>query len=83
MEKIKTAFICVHNSCRSQMAEAIAKAIASGSARIPTITPDIASLIKLDLVYPFFSTLYNSGVQTPEIPDTKVFIETKKLGFDI
>ena len=28
MEKIKTAFICVHNSCRSQMAEAIAKAIA-------------------------------------------------------
>ena len=28
MEKIKTAFICVHNSCRSQMAEAIAKVLA-------------------------------------------------------
>ncbi len=24
-EKIKVAFVCVHNSCRSQMAEAIAK----------------------------------------------------------
>ena len=29
MEKIKTAFICVHNSCRSQMAEAIAKILAA------------------------------------------------------
>jgi len=30
-EKIKVAFVCVHNSCRSQMAEAIAKIIASDS----------------------------------------------------
>lgn len=30
-EKIKVAFICVHNSCRSQMAEAISKLIASDS----------------------------------------------------
>lgn len=29
--KIKVAFICVHNSCRSQMAEAISKLIASDS----------------------------------------------------
>ncbi len=29
MRKIKVAFICVHNSCRSQMAEAITKIIAS------------------------------------------------------
>ena len=27
-EKIKVAYICVHNSCRSQMAEAISKLIA-------------------------------------------------------
>lgn len=30
-QKIKVAFICVHNSCRSQMAEAISKLIASDS----------------------------------------------------
>jgi len=30
-EKIKVAFVCVHNSCRSQMAEAISKRIASDS----------------------------------------------------
>lgn len=30
-EKIKVAFICVHNSCRSQMAEAISKLIAQDS----------------------------------------------------
>lgn len=28
MDKIKVAYICVHNSCRSQMAEAITKKIA-------------------------------------------------------
>jgi len=30
-EKIKVAFVCVHNSCRSQMAEAISKLIAADS----------------------------------------------------
>lgn len=29
MDKLKVAFICVHNSCRSQMAEAISKMLAS------------------------------------------------------
>ena len=28
-ERIKVAFVCVHNSCRSQMAEAISKLIAA------------------------------------------------------
>lgn len=31
MNKPKVAFVCVHNSCRSQMAEAISKLIASDS----------------------------------------------------
>jgi len=30
-KKIKVAFVCVHNSCRSQMAEAISKLIAADS----------------------------------------------------
>ena len=29
MDKCKVAFICVHNSCRSQMAEALGKHLAS------------------------------------------------------
>jgi Protein-tyrosine-phosphatase len=29
-DKMKVAFVCVHNSCRSQMAEAISKLIADG-----------------------------------------------------
>ncbi|MBE0700975.1 MAG: arsenate reductase ArsC [Acholeplasmataceae bacterium] len=29
MKRIKIAYVCVHNSCRSQMAEAITKALAS------------------------------------------------------
>lgn len=28
MKKLKVAFVCVHNSCRSQMAEALGKALA-------------------------------------------------------
>lgn len=44
-EKVKVAFVCVHNSCRSQMAEAISKIYADGiyeaySAGIET-KPDI------------------------------------------
>lgn len=30
MSKIKVAFICVHNSCRSQIAEALGKKIGNG-----------------------------------------------------
>jgi len=39
-EKTKVAFICVHNSCRSQMAEAISKLMA------PEINQDAVAVIK-------------------------------------
>lgn len=53
-EKIKVAFVCVHNSCRSQMAEAISKLIASdsfeaysaGTETKPQINQDAVSVIK-------------------------------------
>ncbi len=53
-EKIKVAFVCVHNSCRSQMAEAISKFIASenfdvysaGTETKPQINQDAVSVIK-------------------------------------
>ena len=50
----KVAFVCVHNSCRSQMAEAIAKILAAdvfeaysaGTETKPEINSDAISIIK-------------------------------------
>lgn len=52
--KIKVAFVCVHNSCRSQMAEAISKQIAAdsfeaysaGTETKPQINQDAVAVIK-------------------------------------
>lgn len=54
MNKPKVAFICVHNSCRSQMAEALGKHFASdvfesysaGTETKPQINQDAVRLIK-------------------------------------
>lgn len=53
-DKLKVAFVCVHNSCRSQMAEAISKILAadvfeaySGGTEIkPQINQDAVAVIK-------------------------------------
>ncbi len=53
-DKIKVAFVCVHNSCRSQMAEAIAKlaapdsfeAYSAGTDTKPQINQDAVQVIK-------------------------------------
>jgi arsenate reductase len=53
-EKIKVAFICVHNSCRSQMSEAIGKLLAAdvfesysaGTEIKPEINQDAVRIIK-------------------------------------
>lgn len=52
--KAKVGFICVHNSCRSQMAEALGKMLASdtfesfsaGTEKVPEINQDAVSIIK-------------------------------------
>ncbi|MBC2727372.1 arsenate reductase ArsC [Desulfosporosinus sp.] len=52
-QKIKVAFICVHNSCRSQMAEAISKLIAgdafeaysAGTETKPQINQDAVAVV--------------------------------------
>ena len=52
--KKKVAFICVHNSCRSQMAEALGKELAgdvlecysAGTETKPQINPDAVRLMK-------------------------------------
>ena len=54
MEKKKVAFICVHNSCRSQIAEALGKHLAgddfesysAGTETKPQINQDAVRLIK-------------------------------------
>lgn len=54
MSKPKVAFICVHNSCRSQMAEALSKLLASdvfeaysaGTETKPQINQDAVAVIK-------------------------------------
>ena len=54
MSKPKVAFVCVHNSCRSQIAEALGKALAEdvfesfsgGTERRDRINPDAVRLMK-------------------------------------
>ncbi len=54
MSKLKVAFICVHNSCRSQIAEALGKHLASdvfesfsaGTETKPQINQDAVRLMK-------------------------------------
>ncbi len=54
MEKIKVGFICVHNSCRSQIAEALGELLASdtfesysaGTETKPQINQDAVRLMK-------------------------------------
>ena len=54
MSKIKVAFICVHNSCRSQIAEALGKHLASdvfqsysaGTETKPQINQDAVRIMK-------------------------------------
>lgn len=54
ISKPKVAFVCVHNSCRSQMAEALAKsryadvfeAYSAGTKTKPCINPDAVRIMK-------------------------------------
>lgn len=74
----KVAFICVHNSCRSQIAEAFGKALASdvfesysaGTKTKPQINQDAVRLMKelygIDMEQTQYSKLI-SAIPTPDI----------------
>lgn len=77
-EKLKVAFVCVHNSCRSQMAEAISKLLAAdvfeaysaGTEIKPQINQDAVRIIKqlcsIDMEKEQFSKLI-SEIPKPDI----------------
>lgn len=50
MDKLKVGFICVHNSCRSQMAEAIAKFKYSDIMDVYSAGTDISRPINIDAI---------------------------------
>ena len=78
MKKLKVAFICVHNSCRSQIAEALGKALASdvfesysaGTETRPQINQDAVRLMKalygIDMEQAKYSKLI-SDIPEPDI----------------
>lgn len=78
MTKPKVAFICVHNSCRSQIAEALGKALASdvfesysaGTETRPQINQDVVRLMKalygIDMEQTQYSKLI-SDIPEPDI----------------
>lgn len=84
--KPKVAFICVHNSCRSQMAEALGKLLTSevfesysaGTETKPKINEDavrvIKNLYKLDMIKSQYSKLIS------EIPNVDIVI---KMGCNV
>ncbi len=80
MKRIKVAFICVHNSCRSQIAEALGKKYLSdicdcysaGTETKPQINPDAVRLMKeiygIDMEQTQYSKLFS------EIPDVDIAV---------
>lgn len=78
MKKVKVAFVCVHNSCRSQMAEALGKKMtfdvfesySAGTETKPAINKDAVRIIKelydIDMEKTQFSKLI-ADIPQPDI----------------
>ena len=79
-EKPKVAFICVHNSCRSQIAEALGKKLASdvfesysaGTETKPHINPDAVRIMKRLYGIDMEQTQYSKLIS--DIPDPDIAI---------
>ena len=80
MRKPKVAFICVHNSCRSQIAEALGKHLASdvfesysaGTETKPQINPDAVRIMKQLYGIDMEQTQYSKLIS--EIPEPDIAI---------
>lgn len=85
-DKVKVAFICVHNSCRSQMAEAIAKLLASDVLEAYSAGTELKPHINRDAVR-IIKKLYNVDMEKTqrsklltEIPTVDIVI---KMGCEV
>ncbi len=84
--KVKVAFICVHNSCRSQMAEALGKLLAAdifesysaGTETKPMINQDAVRLIKE--IYKVDMEKEQSSKLLKDIPEVDIVI---KMGCNV
>ena len=80
MKKPKVAFLCVHNSCRSQIAEALGKHLSSnvfesysaGTETKPRINQDAVSLMKKMYQIDMEKTQYSKRLS--EIPQADIVI---------
>ncbi|MBO7512866.1 MAG: arsenate reductase ArsC [Fibrobacter sp.] len=80
MKKPKVAFICVHNSCRSQIAEALGKYLASdvfecysaGSETKPRINQDAVRLMKKMYGIDMEQTQYSKLIAEIPMPDIAI-----------
>ncbi len=80
MEKVKVAFICVHNSCRSQIAEALGKKLLSdicecysaGTETKPQINQDAVRLMKQVYGIDMEATQYSKLFE--DIPETDIVV---------
>lgn len=80
MKKLKVAFVCVHNSCRSQMAEALGKALAgdifesysAGTEVKPQINQDAVRIMKALYHIDMNETQYSKLLK--DIPEVDIVI---------
>ena len=80
--KPKVAFVCVHNSCRSQIAEALGKRLAAdvfesysaGTELKDHINPDAVRLMKAVYGIDMEQTQYNKLITDIPAPDVVIFM---------
>ena len=85
-QKPKVAFICVHNSCRSQIAEALGKYLASdvfesysaGTQTVPQINQDAVRLMKQLYGIDMEQTQYSKLLT--ELPPIDIVVTMGKTG---
>lgn len=80
MSKKKVAFICVHNSCRSQIAEALGKRLAgdvldcysAGTDTKPRINPDAVRIVKEQYCINMEQTQFSKTIDSIPAPDIAI-----------